>query len=43
MTRKRELLVDDLTPALSTVAALLHDSFDVVDTVSGGERLSKKR
>src|SRR5271163_5090469 len=37
MTRKRVLVADDLAPVLSTVAALLRESFDVVDTVSDGE------
>jgi DNA-binding NarL/FixJ family response regulator len=36
MTRKRVLVADGLTPVLSTVAALLRESFDVVDTVSDG-------
>jgi DNA-binding NarL/FixJ family response regulator len=36
MTRKRVLVADDLAPVLSTVAALLRESFDVVDTVSDG-------
>ncbi len=30
------LVADDLAPVLSTVAALLRESFDVVDTVSDG-------
>jgi two-component system response regulator NreC len=34
MTRKRVLVVDDLTPV---VAALLGESFDVVGMVSGGQ------
>jgi DNA-binding NarL/FixJ family response regulator len=36
MTRKRVLVADDLTPVLSTAAALLRESFDVVGTVSDG-------
>jgi len=36
MTRKRVLVADDLAPVLSTVAALLRESFDVVDAVSNG-------
>lgn len=36
MTRKRVLIADDLAPVLSTVVALLCESFDVVDTVSDG-------
>ncbi len=36
MTRKRVLVADDLAPVLSTVAALLRESFDVVGTVSDG-------
>ena len=36
MTRKRVLVADDITPVLSTVAALLRESFDVVGTVSDG-------
>jgi DNA-binding NarL/FixJ family response regulator len=36
MTLKRVLLADDLAPVLSTVAALLRESFDIVDTVSDG-------
>jgi DNA-binding NarL/FixJ family response regulator len=37
MTRKRVLVADDLAPVLSTVAALLRESFDVVGTVSDGQ------
>jgi DNA-binding NarL/FixJ family response regulator len=36
MNRKRVLVADDLAPVLSTVAALLRESFDVVDTVADG-------
>jgi DNA-binding NarL/FixJ family response regulator len=36
MTRKRVLVADDLAPVLSTVAALLRESFDVVGAVSDG-------
>jgi DNA-binding NarL/FixJ family response regulator len=36
MTRKRVLVADDLAPVLSTAAALLRESFDVVGTVSDG-------
>jgi DNA-binding NarL/FixJ family response regulator len=36
MTRKRVLVADDLAPVLSTVTALLRESFDVVGTVSDG-------
>jgi DNA-binding NarL/FixJ family response regulator len=36
MTRNRVLVADDLAPELSTVAALLRESFDVVGTVSDG-------
>ena len=36
MTRKRVLVADDLAPVLSTVTALLCESFDVVGTVSDG-------
>jgi DNA-binding NarL/FixJ family response regulator len=36
MTRKRVLVADDLAPVLNVVAALLRESFDVVDTVSDG-------
>jgi len=36
MTRNRVLVADDLAPVLRIVAALLRESFDVVDTVSDG-------
>jgi DNA-binding NarL/FixJ family response regulator len=36
MTRKRVLVADDLAPVLSTVAALLRESFNVVGTASDG-------
>jgi DNA-binding NarL/FixJ family response regulator len=36
MIRKRVLVADDLAPVLNVVAALLRESFDVVDTVSDG-------
>jgi DNA-binding NarL/FixJ family response regulator len=36
MTRKRVLVVDDLTEVLSAVAALLRDSFLIVGMVSDG-------
>lgn len=36
MTRKRVLVADDLALVLSTMAVLLRESFDVVDTVSDG-------
>jgi DNA-binding NarL/FixJ family response regulator len=36
MTRKRVLVADDLAPVLSTVSALLRESFDVVGTVCDG-------
>jgi DNA-binding NarL/FixJ family response regulator len=36
MTRIRVLVADDLAPVLTTVAALLRDSFDVVDMVCDG-------
>jgi CheY-like chemotaxis protein len=36
MTRTRVLVVDDLNPMLSHVAALLQESFDVVGLVSDG-------
>ncbi len=36
MARKRVLVADDLAPVLSTVAALLRESFDVVDMVCDG-------
>lgn len=34
---KRILIADDLTPVLTTVTALLRDSFDVVGTASDGQ------
>jgi DNA-binding NarL/FixJ family response regulator len=37
MTHKRVLVADDLAPVLSTVAALLQGSFDVVGMVSDGK------
>ena len=36
MTRKRVVVADDLPPVLTTVAALLRESFDVVSLVSDG-------
>ena len=36
MTRIRVLVADDLAPVLSTVTALLRESFDVVDMVCDG-------
>jgi DNA-binding NarL/FixJ family response regulator len=36
MTRTRVVVADDLLPVLSTVAALLRESFDVVGLVSDG-------
>src|SRR5271155_1228953 len=36
MTRKRVVVADDLSPVLTTVAALLRESFDVVSQVSDG-------
>jgi DNA-binding NarL/FixJ family response regulator len=36
MTRKRVVVADDLSPVLTTVAALLRDSFDLVALVSDG-------
>jgi DNA-binding NarL/FixJ family response regulator len=36
MTRKRVVVADDLAPVLSAVAALLRESFDVVDMASDG-------
>jgi DNA-binding NarL/FixJ family response regulator len=36
MARKRVLVVDDLTPVLDAVAALLRDAFDIVGMVSDG-------
>ena len=36
MTRKRVVVADDLSPVLTTVAALLRESFDVVSLVSDG-------
>jgi len=37
MTRIRVLVADDLAPVLSTVTALLRESFDVVETVADGQ------
>jgi DNA-binding NarL/FixJ family response regulator len=34
---KRILIADDLAPVLTTVAALLRDSFEIVGTVSDGQ------
>jgi DNA-binding NarL/FixJ family response regulator len=34
---KRILIADDLTPVLTTVTALLRDSFDIVGTASDGQ------
>lgn len=36
MTRTRVIVAEDLSPVLTTVAALLRESFDVVGTVSDG-------
>jgi DNA-binding NarL/FixJ family response regulator len=36
-TKKRVLLADDLTSVLTTVTALLPDSFNIVGTVSDGQ------
>jgi DNA-binding NarL/FixJ family response regulator len=36
MTRPRVIVADDLYPVLTTVAAMLQESFDVVSTVSDG-------
>jgi DNA-binding NarL/FixJ family response regulator len=41
MTRIRVLVADDLAPVLSTVTALLRESFDVVDTVADGQAALK--
>jgi len=37
MTKTRVLLADDLTSVLTTVTALLRDSFNIVGTVSDGK------
>jgi DNA-binding NarL/FixJ family response regulator len=37
ITKKRVLLADDLTSVLTTVTALLRDSFNIVGTVSDGQ------
>jgi DNA-binding NarL/FixJ family response regulator len=37
MTKARVLLADDLTSVLTTVTALLRDSFNIVGTVSDGQ------
>jgi DNA-binding NarL/FixJ family response regulator len=41
MTRIRVLVADDLAPVLSTVTALLRESFDVVETVADGQAALK--
>jgi CheY-like chemotaxis protein len=36
MTRTRVVVAEDLPPVLTTVVALLRESFDVVDSVTDG-------